>query len=374
MAVSLRDKINASTDSRLQGIVAEASGAIVTLWGNYHNDYYDVPYLASPGGLGNIIVSGGRWHLPFVNSSLAGSQYNNITVVSGNVDVHLNSSPATVALNTNDTLDEIGQVAQFDSKLNTNGELVVAAISGASGTYGQISLYRYSLTGSDWAIFDTTGGSVTDQNSKAIFGTYAFEYVKLAANASGNNYYYVIGREMSMYGAKYLIGRYNYELDSAAPVSENLITAKVLGTDSTSTVVTNTKLMFPDLISVPGFSEARIIFHSVGSGATPYPRIARWKADDTITCGTCFALNQSYAYKSAAKIGVSQVVSDLSLGAAGATPSENVNDTVFLGFASDITGTSTFMPQLGIINVEAKAIQSTALDATLFQPPYVLDQ
>jgi hypothetical protein len=374
MAVSLRDKINASTDYLLQGIVAESSGAVVTLWGNYHNDYYDIPYLAAPGGLGNIIVSGGRWHLPFVNSSLAGAQYNNITVVSANVDVHLNSSPATVALNTNDTLDEVGQVAQFDSKLNTNGELVVAAISGASGTYGQMSLYRYTLTGSDWAIFDTTGGSATDQNSKQIFGTYAFEYVKLAPNTTGNNFYYVIGREMTIYGAKYLIGRYNYELDSAAAVSENLITNKVLATDSTSSVITNSTLKFPDLISIPNFSEARIIFHSVGSGATPYPRMARWKADDTITCGTCFPLNQSYTYKTAAKIGVSQVVPDLALGASGATANEHINDTVFLGFVSDIAGTSTFVPQLGIINAEAKAIQSTAVNATLFQPPYVLDQ
>jgi hypothetical protein len=380
-ATNLADKINNSTLPSLQGLTARVSAGTVEIYNQYHNDYLDfdgsisgIPGLiVASSGLGRIVVSGGRWHLPFINASLSGSEQNNVTVLSGSVDVHMRS--VGLALNTNDVLTEMGKTALFDVKLNSNGELVFARISGDLTDAGAIALYRYTLTGSDWSIFDTTGGPATDQSSQSIFGTYSFEYVRLATNNLSNPYYYVIAKEKSVMGGEYHIGRYHYELDSAAAVSENFITTKIVTTDATDDTISNTLLKSPDVVSVPGFPEARIFFHSVGTGSVPYPRIARWKSDDSITCGPCFALNGSLEHQSTARVGISQVANDLTLGAAGASVSENVNDVVFALFSSDTTATDIFKPQLGIINIEAEAIQSTSVNGSgLFQPPFILDQ
>lgn len=380
MADYIRDKVNNSLLPALQGITARSSGGIVELYGQYHLDFLDfdgntsgVPGLVvGSNGLGKIFVTGGRWHLPMINASLGGAEQNNVTVLSGTADVHLRS--IGTALNTNDVLTEMGKTALFDAKLNTLGQLVFARISSELSDAGAISLYRYNLIGSDWNLFDTTGGSATDQNSQQIFGSYSFEYVKLAADNTSNPYYYVIGREKTVNGGKYLIGRYNHELDSAAAVNEHLITARLSTTDSTSVVITNARLKFPDVVSLPGFPEARLFFHSVGSGTVPYPRIARWKADNTITCGTCFSLNRNQEHQETAYVAVSQVAHNITLGAAGATASQNVKDVVFTLFSTDTTNTDVFKPQLGIINIESEAIQSTAVNNTgLFQPPFVLD-
>jgi hypothetical protein len=383
-AASLAAKINASTDPRLHGIVARASAGVVELIGQYNDDYLDFDgsigggevsgLIAGSNGLGKIFIAGGRWHLPMINASLAGSEQNNITILSGAVDVHLRSAGG--APSTNDNLTEMGKTALFDSRLNVNGELVFARISADLTDAGAIKLFRYTLTGSDWDLFDTTGGATTDRNSQDIFGSYSYEYVRLAADNDSNPYYYVIAREKTVNGGEYHIGRYNNELDSSASVSENFLSSKVVTSDSTDDVISDLKFKHPDIISVPGFQEARIFFHSVGTGAVPYPRLARWKSDDSITCGTCFSLTGTLEHQSTARIGLSEVAKDITIGAAGSVVSENINDVIFALFSSDTTATDIFKPQLGIINIEAKAIQSTDVDITegKFQPPFVLDQ
>lgn len=381
MAVNVRDKINNSTLALLHGIVARAAGATVELYGQYDSDYldFDGSIAGVPGlvvgqqGLGKIFVHGGKWHLPMINGSLSGSEQNNITVLSGNADMHLRS--AGLALNTGDVLTEMGKTAYFDAKLNQNGELVIARISADLTDAGALSLYRYTLSGADWSIFDTTGGLATDQSDMDIFGTYSFEYVRLATDNTSNPYYYVIAREKTINGAEYHIGRYDKDLQSSAAVSENFLTSKVVTSDATDDMITDAKIKFPDLVSIPGYAEARIFFHSVGTGAVPYPRLAKWKTDDTVTCGTCFSLSGSLEYQSTSRIGISQIAPDITLGTAGASAGENVNDVVFALFSSDVNNDDVFKPQMAIINVESEPIQSTSVEATgLFQPPFVLDQ
>ncbi|MFP5384721.1 MAG: hypothetical protein ACLGHN_01490 [Bacteriovoracia bacterium] len=376
-AQSLASKINTSTDPLLQGMTASAAAGVVSIFSQYEFDYLDfdgsiasIPGLVA-GGLGRIVVSGGRWHLPMINASLGGTEANNITVLSGTADVHMRS----VLPNTGDNLTDMGKIALFDNKLNAAGEMVFATISGALSDAGALKIYRYTLTGSDWDLFDAAGSaSATDQNQQAIMGTYSFEYVKLATDQTTNPYYYVITKEKTANGGEWHIGRYNNELDSTAAVLEYFLSTQVLTTDSTDDVISDVLIQQPDIISVPGFSEARIFFHSVGTGATAFPRLARWKSDDTVTCGTCFSLTGSLEYQPTARMGISQIANDITLGTAGATAGENTTDLVFAVFSTDLTATDLFKPQLAIINVEPEAIQSTAVDATgMFQPPFVLD-
>lgn len=229
--------------------------------------------------------------------------------------------------------------------------------------------------GITWGLFDAAGSaSPSDQAAVQIFSAYTFESVSLATNKTGNSYFYVLAKEKTINGGEYHIGRYNIDLDTAVTPSENFLASNLLATDSTSVVMPDAKVKVAEIFSVAGYAEARILFNSVGSGAVNYPRIARWRADDTISCGTCESLTGNIETLSTSKIGFSQVANDLTYGVAGAVANENIRDIVFTSFSSDISNTDLFRPQLGIINAESVAIQSTTVDATgMWRPPFVLD-
>ncbi len=377
-ASNIANKINSSSLTDLQGIRAVASGPTLSLYGLWNQDYLDfdgtvaaIPNLVvAENGLGKIFIQGTHWHLPFINSSLSGSNQNNITVLTGMIDNHMRSS----APNTNVDLLDIGKVAVFDHSINTSGEMVIAAISGDVSNSGKLSLYRYVESAGSWSIFDAgASGSPTDQESMDIMSSYDFEYVKLAASTTGNPYYYVIAREKSINGSEYHIGRYNPDLDTAATPSENILNTRISISDVN--YLSDTKIKLPQLLAVTGFSEARIFFQSVGTGILTLPHIARWKSDDTVTCGGCISLNGPLEHQPNAKMGISQIANDLTLGSAGALVGENINDVVFTLYSSDLADDDIFRPQLGIVNIEAESIQSTTADASgRWHPPFILDQ
>ncbi len=380
MASNIANKINSSALSDLQGIRASSGSGVVSFSSQWDADYLDFDgsigigfpnLVVSQGGLGKIFILNGRWHLPFINASLSGAQQNNITMLSGAADVHMRTSPP----NTNEVLTEIGKVAAFDHDLNAAGEIVIASISSDVSNSGKMSISRYVESAGSWSIFDAAlSAPATDQDSVDILTGFDFEYVKLAASKVGNPNYYVIGREKATNGGEYHMGRYNPDLDSAVALIEYVVSTRLITTDSTSTVITDTRFKFPTVLSVPGFAEARIFFHSVGSGALELPRIARWKTDNMLTCGVCASLSGSFEFQPGAAVGVSQIANNLTLGAAGALVGENINDVVFTLYSSDLTATDVFRPVLGIVNIESEAIQSTTTDATgRWHPPFVLD-
>lgn len=380
-ASNLASKINSSALSDLQGIRAVAIGARVELYGQWDADYLDfdgtmisvAPNLAAGlNGQGKIFIQNGRWNLPVINSSLGGALQNNITVLSNTADAHLRASVVTDT----DILSEIGAVSAFDHQINSLGEMVIAAISAKITDSGKLSLWRYTLPATDWTVFDPSStGLTTDAASRPIFAAYAFEYVKLAANKASNPYYYVIAKEQTINGGEYHVGRYDFQLDTAATFSENFLmgTGVLDTTDSTTTFISDTLLRNPVLVSVPGFPEARLFFHS-DDGVDQHPRIARWRSNNIISCGSCSSLNGTLEYQDSAIVGVSQVVENITFGQAGATVGENTNDVVFVLFSSDTNADDVFRPQLGFINIEAESIQSDTQDATgMWHPPFVLD-
>ena len=371
-----KDKLNASTDVRLQGLTAvNAGGGVVQIWGQYNNDYLDfdgsiafVPaFVSATGGLGKIFIANGKWNLPFINSSLAGAEQNNISVLSADADVHMRT---TASLNTTNDLTDMGKVAAFDAKINQAGQLVIAKISAELADAGALSIYRYQYTAPSWAIFNAVASpSATDQSDMDIFGLYSFEDVKLATDKTGNSNYYVIAKEKTSNGGEYHIGRYNIDLDTGVTPSENFLSSRLVTSDSTSTVINDVIMKFPVIESIPGVNEARIFFSSVGAGSTPYPRMARWRADNTVGCDTCSSLTGSLALRTSAPIGISQLADNITLGAAGATVNENIKDLIFPIFNVDNGGNQR--PYLGVINAEAESIQSTTVDATgRWRPPF----
>jgi hypothetical protein len=380
-ATSLASKINGSSLAILHGITARANGPIVELFGNYNNDFLDfdgsilisgsfqVPSLISnTNGMGRIFIDGGRWYIPLINSSLGGGQQNNVTMISGPSDVHLRSSAALI---TDDVLTEMGRTALFDAKLATNGELIFARISGALADAGAIRLFRYQRSGSDWSIVVPPGSPNPAQAQLGAFSGLNFEDVKLAADAASNPNFYVIAKERQIDGGEYHLGKYSTNLAAVSAYERPLMT-QLVTTDSTSTVVSDTLLKNPDIFSIPGFQEARLVFHSVGSGVTPFARMARIRNDMTVSCGSCSPLI-SNDYQSTAVLGVSHVANNITLGQSGNTANENTKDLVLV-MMSTSDGVN-FKPQLGIINIEAEAIQSTSIQSPegLFRPPFVKD-
>ncbi len=373
-ATNLVSKINNSTDPALQGIRAVVDNtlpalSIIQLYGQYHDDYIDFGLTAASSGMGKIFIVGSRWYLPIINASLPGTSQNNITVLSGSADEHMRANPVA----SSNVLPEMGKTALFDASLNQAGELVFARISGDVSDAGRMKIFRYTLSGSDW-IPTTPAGS--EQTSQDIFGLFNFEYVKLATDTIGNNHYYVIARERAVDGGEYHMGRYNPNLDTAVASLEYYLTNQIITTDSTDDVINDSKLKVPELVSMPNTQEARIFFHSVGMGATPYPRLARWRSDNTIACGGCESLTGTQSILSTSNIGVSQVAPGLTLGAAGSIAGENIKDVIFTGFHVNTSGAPTvYLPYLGIINAKAESIQSSTIDSTgLWRPPFALDQ
>lgn len=373
-ADNLRDKINNSLLPSMHGITARTTGGTLEIYSQYTSDYLDfdgsivgVPgIVAGPNGLGKIFISGGQWMVPLINASLGGSEQNNISIIAGTTDTHLRN--AGLGLATSDVLEEMGKVAAFDAKLNAAGELVVARISGEVTDAGALAIFRYS-PGGTWTLFDTTGGSATDQSDMDIFTAFSFESVKLATDAVSNPHYYILAKEKTINGGEYHMGRYSNELDSSVTPSENFISTRLTPSDLTALNISDTILKSPDIISIPGFAEARVFFHSNSA-----PRIAKWTTGDMLACGRCESLNGGLEYDATARVGISQIANNITLGTTYGALTQNINDVVFALFSSDIANDDVFKPQLAIINVESEAIQSTSVDATgMWRPPFVLD-
>lgn len=165
------------------------------------------------------------------------------------------------------------------------------------------------------------------------------------------------------------MGRYSNELDSSVTPSENFLSTRLLPSDLTALNISDTIMKFPDIITIPGFAEARVFFHSNFA-----PRIAKWTTADMLACGKCESLNGGLEYDASARVGISQIANNITLGTTYGVLTQNINDVVFALFSSDIANDDVFKPQLAIINVESEAIQSTTADPTgMWRPPFVLD-
>jgi hypothetical protein len=359
-ATSLATKINASIDPLLQGITAEAAGNRVYL--NGMNQYESIVINQNIGsfGMGKIFVVGSYWFVPIINASLAGAQQNNITILSGQVDLKLQN--AGVSVSAADVLTTIGQVAAFDAQLNANDDLVIASISGNIANAGRATLSRFDLaTVRDFEPFVLPAVSQVN-----IFGTKLYEEISLASDTTGNPSIYVMAKERVIDGGKYYMGRHAADL-SGVP-SEALVINMIAATDSTPNVISDTLMTKPTLIPLPNSSDARIFFNSVGTpAAANATRVARWKSTNVISCGTCAPIGLN---GTTSKITVTSPQINTTIGTTGYLANENQKDVAY--FVSNYLNGVDMNLQLGLINLESEIIQSTTVDSTnhLWRPPF----
>ena len=364
-AENLADKINTSTDTLLQGITASAAGGVVTLNGSLGGDFLD--WDGSISGVGNISsaqagkmwVANARWHLPIINLSLGGQQ-SYVSILSGPVNQHLQQT--LVGLDESAVLNT-GKTLAFANGIGTSGEIIIARISGDPATAGYAYLHRFA--GATPHAASAVAG--TETNPQAIFVGKSFQSIKLAATTAGNIYHYVIAKERDADGAEWNIGRYGSTFLSGL---EYLLEDR-RGSGNTLTVVDNTAFVNPEIVAVPGGSEARVFFISDGEVTGDYfPRIGRLNSSMIFSCGDCFSITTNEV-SATGVVGISDYIADVTLGDVGATLGENVNDTVFSVFNTTVGANQK--PYTGVINVEVESIQSTSVDTVnrLYRPPYV---
>lgn len=365
----LRQKINASTDARLQGITATQSSSTVNLFGMENSDFIDFDGSLSGSsisiadkGLGKAFISGTTLYIPVINAGLAGAQQNNMTVISGAIDYHLRSPLFNLA--TSNHVTGLGKMAAFDSQLNSSGELVVAHITAGSGVADKVKLSKLTVNGLGmWEVSTLPALQNID-----VFPLLNAEYVRVAANTTGNNSIYVLIRERAIDGGEYHIGRYTTTLTTPF---ETPIENALIATDETSDIISNSLMKSPEIVAIPNTSEARILFHSVGTPAVVATgRIARWRSDNTISCGTCAPITTEIS--TTAKIGISAIAPSTTYGTAGSVALENTKDVVFM-LTSNLD--TDYRPALSVINTKNEPINATAVDGTnhLFRPPFVQD-
>jgi hypothetical protein len=367
-AASLAAKINASTDSALNGITAAPTspGATsIALNGQSQFDYidwdgsYSTSLTVGGTGFGKMFVIGNYWFIPMINAILPGDQQNNITVLNGATTSPTLQNAGTSIDNT-DVLTNIGQVAAFDAKLNANDNLIIASISADVTTAGRATLSRFALAG--LRNFEPTTGT----SQIGLFGTRLFQDIKVAADTTGNTSIFVLAKERTSDGGEWNAGRYTSTL--AGIPSENFITDQLTTTDNTDDYIDNTIMLKPEIIAVPNSSDARLFFNSVGIPAgVSGTRMARWKYDNTFSCGLCAPIGSTGV---TSLFVLSNVVIDTTLGTAGYVVNENQKDVAYV--FTNYLNTTTYDSQLSLINLETETIQSTNIDTVnhLWRVPF----
>lgn len=360
-ADNLADKINTSTDPLLQGLTASSGGGVVTIRGTLGADFIDwdgsistvasIPVVQA----GKLWIANSRWYLPIINTTTGTP--NVVSLLSGPVGKHLQAAPLGLD---DSTILATGRTLAFDNAIAASGEVIISRISGEALTAGEAFLHRF-----DGTTFAASAVAGTEQNPQKIFAGKTFQSVNLASTKAGNAFHYVMLQKKPADGGEWLIGRYGVNFLSGL---EFFLTDR-LATGATAALITNTSFLAPQLVSVVGAAEARVLF--VGEAAGDYyPRIARINSSVIVNCGDCASLTTNEVSPTGA-IGVSQYVVDVTLGRSGATAGENQNDSVFAVFNWN-TGAAQ-VPYTGLIDVEAESIQSTSVDATnhFYRPAFV---
>jgi hypothetical protein len=371
-ATMLALKINSSTDPLLKGITARSSLGDVFLYGMEGYDHLNfdgsngtnsTTVLAN--GMGKIFIQGSYWFLPVINASLSGALQNNISIISGLVDVKLQD--AAISLSDTDVLDNIGKVAAFDMDVSSSGELVIASISGDLTNAGRARLSRFELSGRDYQI-PFSGTPLRD-----VLGTDLFESIKVAAATLNNNNIYLLAKERALNGGEYRVGRYSGNLSSVN--IEDFLMNRLDTSDNTFSVISDTLMTRPSIVSVPNSADARIFFNSVGTPVSANStRVARWRNDNLFSCGLCAPIAR---VETSSNVAVSSVFLDntgtstgLGIGAVGNTANENKKEFVFV--MTNFWNGFNYEPQIGMINTRPELIQATTVDNinNLWRPPF----
>lgn len=354
-ATEIANAINASTLQSLQGVIATSAGAVVTIEGVYEGDYLQVDIGATD--IGDIMVNktAGKWQLPLIDSDFTGTDKFKLSMYYGDLNTRLtNSSPVKTALDNTNVLpaDEIANdIYESDpdaDSSNTGNDNIIIATKNRDDNFISIYEFNYALTFQERNVDVFADANVTDIK------------LKVSQNTT-NPAAYLMGRNLSDSFAYARIDHAsgNFTLTSITPA---------LDMDNDFTLIENGNATQFDI--TPG-AEQYQLFMATTDNANNTAYIATINnATPTIDCSfandqdlnKCMKLTGTTTPDTVFNLPIvlSDVLEDVTIGSAGATTNENVNDIMLVVFQVDDGGgisTVDALPYLGVIN-------ATGIDVT----------
>lgn len=366
-ATGLRDLINNSTDTRLQGVSATAvlggmGSYTVVIYGVKANDFFTSTQVALD--VGKIFINGGRWHVPIIDSSLGGANQNKVTVISNLTTAHLGSVASTST-----PITGVDQAISFASDVDRNGNLVLALISANPTRPGQGRLYSQALSGT------TYSGTLTSL-STSLFGAETISDIRLSASKGSNTFNFV-----SAYGltsSKWKIGRHDDTSLALSNVTEQDMADLAENSSSgAADVVADTGVQDIQLVSDPYINgDARIFVTNFGGSLVSNGMyLLRFKNTTSIACaedssnGTCFPIN-TFTTNINSRVFSSDIQQGQVIGDSGATVNENTTDLMHI-LMFDNAGVPTYS-YINSVPEDINGDDSSNPDGTSgWRPPYI---
>jgi hypothetical protein len=361
MASNLAAIINTSTDPKLAGYSATASGNSVTIHGAEANDYFDASTDGSPrvaDRMGKIYIYGSSWFVPFINSSLGSGSNDKLSAYTGTVGVNMSTVPEfIIEPPTSTNLSAMSAAVVFDNYLE--GNFLWISMVSKTGSVGKL----YKVRPNDFFI----------EAESTIFIGEALVDVQVAASSS-NVYLGVTNVSGEL---KLAVYDTNASIIDEFGIDDAANTTAPTGTYFNTDDISKYKI-------VPYGTEARLFAVSRGASLTDYDlyvaRLSSISSVWTLSCGDCISITPlGQNLSQYVGLGAAPVRDNPSslyrLGSDGSVSSQGVKDVAFVSFGLlDIPATGCD-PAIGVFNVEGEAIGSETIysgsNAGLYRPPFI---
>jgi hypothetical protein len=309
------------------------------------------------GKLGKIMITGGKWYLPFVDLT-TGSTIGQIRVLVADAGAPniLNSS---LAVASNITYSTIGAVNYFTNDLNPSGNIVIGSVS----TSNIAKIHVFDVSGNP---IPTPGTSSAD-----LFGGAPVDplSLRMGVPSSGTTYYFFAAKVLDSLPSTYKwnISRcsagFACTFDNTDNLSLSNVTGNLFGTSSLKDLSIEVYPRFP--------TEARILVSSQYGHSEPHLYSVRYRDEGKISCGECTKIDlhtnpTSQRLSSTAQIATARIDLDMTIGSGGSTTislDENKQDVLFAIFPVK-SGAGFYIPQVGIFNAHNQLIDSNSTNTS----------
>jgi hypothetical protein len=370
IAIQLATIITNSTDPLLAGYSATSSLGTVSIFGARNGDYFDgVVGSQIADRLGKIYVTGGKWFLPFINSSLGSTNNDKLSVYSSTTGVVMNSTAVSILepLLTPD-LAIMDAAIKFDNYFDgTNLWIAMVSKTGSAGKLYKVNAITYAPSSAsnifiDQALLDV---QISASSTTVFVG---------ATTAVGNI------KKLGIYDYSGLL-QDEFKIDNPA----NLDPAAPMTDDYFNTAsISQYKI-------VPYETEARLFAVSQGTPVSGsyklyMARLRKVSSTWTLSCGDCQTVSELGQNLSPfVGLGVApfrnNLVAAYRLSTDGAIPNQGLKDVAFVSMGRLETPTAASCdPAIGVFNIEGESIGSSVnftggvspnQDAGLYHSPFI---
>jgi hypothetical protein len=383
-ATQLAAAINSSTDLRVQGVWASASGNDVTLYGTVGGSYDILNTQVQDAGDIMIIDNGGGtlfWAVPYLDNEAVSANKNRIHFYYGAVgEMNGPNNPAHLKYLTAATTEN---VAASEIESWNDNDLALIAIKAESG---YINIMQFTFNGVAFTQTDA---------AENIFNGQLVGDIRMAAGVTGsNNMNYITAKETAT-GDIFLVtiektglGVYDYTPGvngrSSPPV-------QLLDSDDNESGPSSFNFDLDDLNDYaisPALSTDEFYLAVATSGTNTDPDeifVLKAKKDTSanweLYCGpdqfTCPSIHYADTFPTISDslnnpLAITPVLQDFTKGDEGATSGENVKNVVFLGYFVDYANDGNARAQMATVNVEEEQTDATSSDVNSASSPAII--